>query len=296
MSDDDEYLRDVLAEQKLANDSDEMKALRAEREAVETVLADKFGDCGYTIRYGGSKAKGTLIKEMYDLDLVFYLHNGDDGAGETLEEIFFNVADALRGTYDVREKTSALRLRSLDATSDLHIDVVPGRFTGDEKADCYLYQNGADKCRLKTNLDTHISHVRDSGVLEALGLLKLLRVRRGLDVKQFAWELLVIKLLKAKKKSSLADQLDHALKSIAESEDAIAIEDPANPTGNDLMPLMKSAWPTLRFMASTVRGSVAISGWRAIFGELEAEKAARAARLKRAAATVTTQMRPWDEG
>lgn len=295
MSDDDKYLRDVLAEQKLANDSDEMKALRAGRDAVESVLADTFGSCAYTIRYGGSKAKGTLIKEMYDLDLVFYLHNGENGAGDTLEDVFFNVADALRDAYDVREKTSALRLRNLDATSDLHIDVVPGRFTSDDKEDCYLYQNGADKCRLKTNLDTHIAHVRDSGVLDALGLLKLLRVRRGLTVKQFAWELVAIELLKGKKKSDLADQLDHVLKAIANAEDAIAIEDPANPTGNDLMPLLESAWPELRFMAASVRSSVQGGGWRAVFGELEAEKAERAARLRRAAGGVSTPMRPWDK-
>lgn len=295
MSDDDKYLRDVLAEQKLASDSDEMKALRAEREAVEKVLAEKFGDCNYTVRYGGSKAKGTLIKEMYDLDIVFYLHNGENGAGDTLEDIFFNVADALRDSYDVREKTSALRLRSQDATSDLHIDVVPGRFTGDDKSDCYLYQNGADKCRLKTNLDTHITHVRDSGVLDALGLLKLVRVRRGLSVKQFAWELLAIELLETKKKSGLADQLDHVLQSIEDADSAISIEDPANPTGNDLMPMLDACWSELRSMAQSVRANVANNGWRAVFGELEAEKAARAARLKSAAASVSTPMRPWDK-
>lgn len=296
MSDDDKYLKDVLAEQKLASDSDEMKALRSEREAVETVLAEKFGECDYTIRYGGSKAKGTLIKEMYDLDIVFYLHNGENGAGDTLEDIFFNVANALRGSYDVREKTSALRLRSLDATSDLHIDVVPGRFTSDDREDCYLYQNGADKCRLKTNLDTHIAHVRESGVVDALCLLKLLRVRRGLSVKQFVWELLAIELLKNKKKSGLADQLGHVLQSIEEAEETIAIEDPANPTGNDLMPLLEACWSELRYMAQSVRADVANNGWRAIYGELESEKAARAARLKSAAATVRTPIQPWDKG
>src|SRR5262245_50869770 len=133
MSDDDKYLKDVLAEQKLATDSNEMKALRSEREAVEAVLAGKFSECDYTIRYGGSKAKGTLIKEMYDLDIVFYLHNGENGAGDTLEDIFFKVANTLRDTYDVREKTSALRLRSLDTASDLHIDIVPGRFTSEDR-------------------------------------------------------------------------------------------------------------------------------------------------------------------
>jgi len=296
MSDDDKYLKDVLAEQKLASDSDEMKALRAERDAVKELLDEKFSDCEFTLRYGGSKAKGTLIREMYDLDLVFYLRSDENGAGQTLEDIFFNVAKALRESYDVREKTSALRLRALGTASDLHIDVVPGRFTNHDRSDCYLYQNGVEKCRLKTNLDTHIAHVRDSGVVDAVCLLKLLRVRRGLSVKQFAWELLAIELLKGKKKAGLADQLDHVLKVIAEADTAIAIEDPANPTGNDLMPLLTASWSELRTMAQNVRSIASGDGWRAVFGELQAEKAARAARLKSAASSVRTPMRPWDKG
>ena len=51
---------------------------------------------------------------------------------------------------------------------DFHIDVVPGRFTDETKADAYLYQCGGDKKRLKTNLDVHLDHVRDSGVTDAI--------------------------------------------------------------------------------------------------------------------------------
>lgn len=294
MSDEEKYLQEILAEQKLANDSAEMKALRTEREAVEKVLAASFSSCDYSIRYGGSKAKGTLIKEMYDLDIVFYLHNGEEGAGKALEDIFFNVAKALRHAYTVQEKTSALRLRSKDGKSDLRIDVVPGRFTSDDGTDCYLYQNGAEKCRLKTNLDTHIAHVRDSGVLDAIGILKLLRVRFGLSIKQFAWELLVIELLKSKKKSSLSSQLDHVLRSIEESDSPITIQDPANPTGNDLMPLLKASWSELRSTAKSVRTEVANNGWRGVFGDLESEKAARIARLTSAASSIATPIRPWN--
>lgn len=293
---DQEYLEAILANQKLPDDSPEMKELRAERATVEDLLREQFSDCKFTIRYGGSKAKGTLLKEMYDLDLVFYMHSGEKGAGETLKDIFESVAKALRSKYDVREKTSALRLRRKDGTgSDLHIDVVPGRFASDEKSDCYLYQNGGDKERLKTNLDTHIEHVRDSGVVEALRLLKLLRVRRGLTVKQFAWELLAIKLLKKQKDKALADQLDHVLAEIEAAENAISIEDPANPTGNDLMPLLQSVWPELRNMAREVRATVARAGWQGVFGAVET-KSARVDRLQAAAATVRVPIKPWDHG
>jgi hypothetical protein len=294
---DEQYLKDVLASQCLADDSDEMKALREQREDVETLLRDNFPSCKLTIRYGGSKAKRTLIKEKYDLDIVFYLHSGENGAGDTLKDIFNNVGDVLRKEYIVAEKTSALRLLPKDLNgSDPHIDVVPGRFTDDTKTDCYLYQNGGEKERLKTNLDTHIAHVRDSGVLDALCLLKLLRVRRNLSVKQFVWELLAIELLKDHKKKDLPTQLDHVLQSIADAKDAITIEDPANPTGNDLMPFLSSVWSELRNAANSVLDSVASDGWEAIFGTVDAAKAARVSRLTAAVQSVRTPIQPWDKG
>lgn len=292
----EEYLKYVLADQCLADDSEEMKALRAERVEVENLLRSKFSGRDFTLRYGGSKAKGTLIREMYDLDIVFYLHASEDGAGKTLKEIFFNVADALRSKYTVHEKTSALRLKSNDTQrsgSDLHIDVVPGRFTSDDKNDCYLYQNGGDKERLKTNLDTHVAHIRDSGVLDALRLLKLLRVRRALSVKQFAWELLGVKLLEGHRNDDLADQLDHVLEEIENAKEAVAIEDPANPTGNDLMPMLRAVWWDLRNVARDVRSIVASNGWEAVFGAVDA-KSARVARLSAAVQSVRTPIRPWD--
>jgi hypothetical protein len=45
--------------------------------------------------------------------------------------------------------------------------------------------------------------VKDSGVVPAIRLLKLWKVRRGLQVKQFVFELLVIKVLEKKKNASL---------------------------------------------------------------------------------------------
>lgn len=167
---------------------------------------------------------------------------------------------------------------------------------GTTKTDCYLYQNGGEKERLKTNLDTHIAHVRDSGILDAVCLLKLLRVRKNLSVKQFVWELLAIELLKDHKKKDLPTQLDHVLQSIADAKDAITIEDPANPTGNDLMPFLSSVWSELRNAANTVLDSVASDGWEAIFGTVDAAKAARVSRLTAAVQSVRTPIQPWDKG
>jgi hypothetical protein len=121
----------------------------------------------------------------------------DTAAGETLEEIYHNTASALEPTYVIERKPSALRPKDHDPQRfgvDFHIDVVPGRYIDDSKADTFLYQSSGEKKRLKTNLEVHINHVKDSGVIETIRLIKLWRERKGLKFKTFVLELLVIKL------------------------------------------------------------------------------------------------------
>lgn len=290
-----QYLQEILADQRLSSDSDAMTALREHRDAVEGLLKRTFGNSSPTIRYGGSFAKGTLIRESYDLDLVCYFPSGETGAGDTLADIFDSVRTALAEAYYVDPKTSALRLAAKDAHwVDFHIDVVPGRFTDDTGTDCYLYQNGAEKCRLKTNLDIHIGHIRDAGVTPALRLLKLWRARRAITMKNFVWELLCIKLLDGFEGRSLEDQLEHVLRSVAEADEAISVKDPANPEGNDLMEFLKGQWWTLRPAAQATMSQVDFGGWEAVFGPAEnVSEEAKSSRLAAVAASVSSPTPPW---
>jgi tRNA nucleotidyltransferase (CCA-adding enzyme) len=184
----DEYLALVLSDQELGDDSQELNDLQTRRDEVETLLRNKFRKASPTIRYGGSKAKGTLNRESYDLDLICHFPAGDTSAGETLADVYQNVHDALKTKYGVTKKTSAIRLRG-SGDVDFHVDVVPGRFTDDTKSDAYLYRAIGEKSRLKTNLDLHIRHVRDSGVTEAIRLMKLWRERNAVAIRSFAIEL-----------------------------------------------------------------------------------------------------------
>lgn len=288
---DNEYLQAVLKSQDLADDSAELKALTARRKDVEALLRSAFPDSSPTIRYGGSKAKGTLIRESYDLDIVCYFPHDDTTAGETLEDIYNNVAAALEKDYAVERKRSALRLRDKELV-DFHIDVVPGRFTDDSKTDCFLYQENGEKCRLKTNLQVHIDTVRDSGVLDAIRLLKLWKVRKALDVKQFVFELLIIDLLSAHKNKSLADQLIHVWTSFRDMDSPPMVEDPANPCGNDLMPLLDTVWNELGSVASSTLSTIDNHGWEAVFGKIDIG-ADKSAAVKVAVASVAARTRPW---
>lgn len=293
-----EYLEAVLKSQTLAPDSAEMKALQEQRNKVEQLLRKHFEKSSPMIRYGGSKAKGTMIKEAYDLDIICYSLHDDTAVGETLEDIYNNTRKALESEYWIEPKASALRLKNRDPKNfkvDFHIDVVPGRFTDESKTNVFLYVSTGEKKRLKTNLDVHIEHVRESGVTDAIRLLKLWRVRNGLRIKHFALELLVVKLLKDRESTALSGQLERIWQEFRDHPDSLSIEDPANPTGNDLSHLLDATIRSeLSSAASVTLNTIRDSGWQAVFGAVEEKsKEEKAESLRRAAAAVTTPTKPW---
>jgi hypothetical protein len=294
----DEYLRDVLDSQALGDDSDEVKTLQKHRAEVEKLIRDNFKDTALTIRYAGSKAKGTMNKESYDLDIISYVSSGDNTAGETLEDIHGNHKKALAKKYYVEPKGSALRLKGCDPEDlgvDFHIDVVPGRFTDDTKTDAYLYQSTGDKKRLKTNLDVHLKHVKESGVIDAIRLAKLWRVRNGLPIRTFVLELAVIKLLTDKKKKNLSAQMEHFWTELRDNSANLTVEDPANASGNDLSKeLDDNLKSQLASAAKRTLAQIDSSGWEAVFGEAEKkEKAEKVQLLRRAASVAVVPVRPW---
>ena len=273
-----EYLNEILESQTLDDDGDELKLLRRRRNDVDKLLRKKYGSSP-SIRYGGSKAKGTMIKDSYDLDVICYFDNDDTTAGETLQEIYEAVAETCEDDYYVERKPSAVRLKCKDSDDieDYHIDVVPGRFVDDNRDDVFLHRHSAEKGRQKTNLDVHIDHVKDSGVVNSIRLTKFWRVRNEMSVRNFILELLTIELLKDKKNESLTDQLTHVWTELRDKIDDITIEDPANPNGNDLSELFNS---TIKFelseAAKTALENVEKDDWKAIFGEVPEKKASSA--------------------
>ena len=288
---DNEYLEAILRDQTLVPGGPELTELERQRKNVMAVLAKKLTDAKPTVRKGGSLAKGTMNVEVYDLDLPTYFAHDDDGAGETLEEIYKTVADAMSADYIVERRRSALRLREKDGDADTHIDLVPGRFFDETESDAWIYQNNADKCRLKTNLDVHIDHIRDSGVVPAIRLAKLWNVREGVGLKTFVLELLVVDLLKQRKGTSPTTQLLYVLDQFRDAADSLSVTDPAN-GNNDLTPALAAVKARLIIAARETLARIDKLGWQAVFGPV-AETDKRAAAI-RVAATVPAaqQYRP----
>lgn len=299
--DSNEYLQSILEQQTFESSDQELKDLRQRRQEIEAFLRRKFADTAISIRWGGSMAKETMIRQSYDGDLTCYFNSGDTSVGSTLEEIYDAVASALAEEYIIDRKTSALRVRGKSGTTkgmDFHVDVVPGRFTDDSKSDVFIHQNGGTKERLKTNLQTHIDHIKDSGVIDAIRLIKLWNVRNGIQAKTFVLELLTIKLLKSKKTKSLADQLIHVWTEFRDHPDDLAVEDPANPFGNDLKPAIDTCRYALSSVARTTLADIESKGWETVFGPVEkpADKEAQVAAVRRAVQQVQVPTRPWYSG
>lgn len=298
-----DYLDSILLGQTLADDGPELRELRRRRKEIERLLRAHFTDSTPSIRWGGSMAKGTMIREAYDGDMTCYFPRDDSGAGDSLEVIYENVAKTLSQNYEVERKTSALRVKDSSTkaakgfAADLHIDVVPGRFTSDDENEVFLHQNAGNKERLKTNLQVHIDHIKGSGVTPAIRLMKLWNVRNGISAKTFVLELLVVRLLAERKSSGLASQLQHVWTEFRDKPDDLAVEDPANPTGNDLKPVLDRVRYRLSSVAATTLDSIERQGWEAVFGSAEEEGPdAKRYSLKTAAARATNPTRPWLRG
>ena len=290
-----DYLKDLLASQRLYEDSDEWRALDDEAARIEAIIRHAHPHSRLMFTHGGSRAKGTMIREDYDLDEVSYFENDDCAPGETLEEIYENVAAVLAKHYTVRRKCSALRLSRKDG-SDLRVDVVLGRYVDEARADVFIPQNKESKERLKTNIEVHIAHVRESGCTDVIMLVKLWRTRNAIPVKTFPLELLVIEVLRENNWGTLEGRLRRVLTALADEIDDLHIEDPANPTGNDLSQALPD---TLRGqLAKVARNTIDTAdehGWEHVFGKIDSGGSAvpRVQVLRSAAVGIAVPTRPW---
>lgn len=290
------YLYELLKLQRMEEGCDELVALDGHRDEVDAILRTAYPQSNLTFTHGGSRAKGTMIRDDYDLDEVCYFENEDTAAGETLEEIYENVAAILEKSFKVVRKRSALRLRSLKG-KDLKIDVVPGRYVDASRTDVFLHQNEGDKERLKTNLEVHIQHVRNSGCTDVIALAKLWRTRNGIRMKTFPLELLVIEILTDDNYGTLEERFTRVLQEITDNISNLHIKDPANPSGNDLSSCLTDALRNqLSMIAKDTLGSAEEYGWEHVFGEIakpEAFTMPRVQVLATAAASVTAPTKPW---
>jgi methyltransferase-like protein len=263
-----EYLKNLLISQEIKPDDPEVRALEIHKDEVTKFLRQEFGN-DPVIKYAGSYAKKTMIRESYDLDIVCYFPASD---ARSLKEIHDEVADHLKKKYLVQEKASAVRITNLKEggePSGYHIDVVPGRFIAGS-SDVFLHVTEGERERMQTNLKTHINHIAESGCADVIKLAKLWGHRNNLQLKTFVLELFVIKSLSGSHdKTDLQKSFLKVLGSFRDDFTAIQLVDPAN-TGNIVSSLIHSSYKV--FVANVAKEALVKLGddnnlvrWKAIF-------------------------------
>jgi hypothetical protein len=288
-----QYLEKVLEEQNL---TDEQQTELAEKsEEVESFLLEKLDGVAVTVKWAGSIAKKTMIRANYDADLVVYVHSDETGVGDTLDDIYDTIQGYLNEKYVTIQKTSAIRLLGMNSFSILHVDVVPGRFFDDTKTDTWLHRTTGDKCRFKTNLKVHLDTIKNSGVRPLIRLMKLWASRNGIQCPTFILELLTIKLAEEVKSEALTDQVIHVFEQLKSNGKNICVEDPANPSGNDLSEPLDGVKFALSYQASYALQMIEADQWDAVFGPVAVEETAKIAALQSVAIHIANDAKPWGD-
>lgn len=237
----EKFLKGLLTSQDLSDQQE--KDLQAHKKEVTNFLQSAF-DTSPEIKYAGSREKGTMIRDNYDLDIVCYFPSSDD---RPLKEIREDVADRLNEKYLITSKASAERIMNLKGATapvDFHIDVVPGRFI-ENSDDVFLHVAYGDKERMQTNLKTHINHIKYSECVPIIRLAKLWAHRNNINIKTFVLELFVVKALSGyKDKGDLKKGFMKTLEEFKNSFSSTQLIDPAN-TGNIVSQLVTASEKSL---------------------------------------------------
>lgn len=266
----EKYLQDLLDSQELTTEQE--RTLQAHKKEVADFLLAEFAADKPSIKYAGSRQKGTMIRDSYDLDIVCYFPSTDT---RSLKEIRDAVSLHLNKNYAMEDKASAeriLNLKGSTAPSTYHIDVVPGRFIADTN-DVFIYLAQGDKDYLKTNLKIHIDTIANSGCVPVIRLAKIWAHRNKLEVKTFVLELFVVDALKG---SRTKDDLKVSfLKVMEEMKNRFAtaqIDDPAN-TNNVVSRLVSSSSKAIvareaQAAFTQINGSNELLDWKAVLGDV----------------------------
>jgi hypothetical protein len=182
----DEYLRTILSRE--AVDTGIASPLWGVQRVLDSHLRQWANKFLVSIHASGSFMKGTANKSGTDIDLFISL---SEQTRETLKEIHDSLCTRLTGLGLTPRRQNV----SINVTvSGYSVDLVPGKRQNAFTTDHSLYRRRADTWT-KTNVQTHINTVINSGRRDEIRILKLWRNQKNLDFPSFYLELTVIAAL-----------------------------------------------------------------------------------------------------
>ena len=199
---------------------------------LSKILSEWAGDCLVSIKLSGSRAKGTATTLTSDMDIFVSLSSSTQ---ESLREIYDSCFECLREKYySVRKQNVSIGvLVPVFGCGSIKVDVVPARRQSQYGNDHSLYKSKKGSW-VKTNIDTHISQVVNSGRQPDIVALKVWRDLNKISFPSIYLECFALEYLKGRKKGVSVSNFYHLLYSIASDIEEKVIYDPAN-TNNILL-------------------------------------------------------------
>ena len=171
--------------------------------------------------FSGSIAKGTGISIGIDADIFISLSSTTP---DTLAQIYASLYTAVTNAGYIAKKQNV----SIGITvNGCKVDLVPAKRQSQNGNDHSLYRSKA-KTWTKTNVTTHINHVKNSNRIKEIKLTKIWRELHNLDFPSFYLEMVVIEALKGSTSVNLANNFNKVLDFLKDEFTAKIYIDPAN--------------------------------------------------------------------
>lgn len=253
------YLNGTIKTYQLTKEEALLAKYMIRNNEVKEALEGRYGGDLYSPFNSGSYAKNTAINTKFDFDLVAPFKRNSFGANGTLKEMFDSVYDFLYETYkniaEVKKQKVSIGIAFYtDSDGDVvKIDVVPGRelnqnqYTDDKNLNLYVYYKygniEAGSERIKTNVQSQISNIKDRADNEKESIRKIIRLLKVWKYTKYEYPtksfLLELITLKAFDNQVITGNLWERLKMVLEyikdniADEGFSLKDPGN-TSNDL--------------------------------------------------------------
>lgn len=216
----DEYVKGIIDKYLLPVELDLITRITTVDSLID-IVKSWAGVCLHDVQVSGSRVKGTAISLGADLDLFISLKST---TSNTLREIYDSLFLYIKSKRIECRKQNV----SIGVSYNNHdIDLVPGKKHSGNTTDHSIYKSKQDTWT-QTNVNTHIRHVKSSGRIEEIVLLKIWRELHGLEFPSFYLELTVIDALTHKKKNNPAENFLTTLDYLSSDFAGKTIIDPAN--------------------------------------------------------------------
>ena len=215
----DQYLYEILGRE--AVDMGPQSPILSVLGTLNPLLWRWAGNRLHSVTPSGSFAKGTPNRSGTDIDLFISLSRETT---ETLREVYENLFSFIRANgYAPKRQNVSINIR-VSAAYD--VDLVPAKRQNMMNFDHSLYRRRADTWT-KTNVQTHINHVRAGGRQSETRILKLWRTQKGLELPSFYLELTTIDALRGYN-GTLSQNVWRVFQYLSSSFVGARVVDPAN--------------------------------------------------------------------